>query len=705
MGRIATDRTPRIRMHVDADHNHLKDASSPYLLQHADNPVHWYPWCDEAFARARAQNKPVLLSIGYSACHWCHVMAHESFEDLEIAAVMNTHFVNIKVDREERPDIDKVYQLSHLLLTQANGGWPLTMFIDPRTRVPFYGGTYFPKASRYGLPGFMDLLLRVVTVFHDKPDDLRAQGEKLTTMLRSLAPSNADAVSADADLLAKARSQLASQYDERDGGFGAAPKFPMPMSIERILRHWAYAKRRNERDREGLEMAMHTLTGIARGGIYDHLGGGFCRYSTDRRWMIPHFEKMLSDNGLLLTVFAQALAIAPDELFAGVARETAAWLIREMQHPEGGFFSAVDADADGAEGSFYAWRREEVKRLLSADEYLVVETLYGIDKPANFESKWILHRYDAWHAVVHRLSLDREVADALLASAKAKLLAARGERVAPGRDDKVITSWNALAIRGLAKVGIVLREPSYIVAATRALDFIAAQMIDEGGLFATWRNGRRGPRAFLDDYANLLEAVLTLLQARWRDSDALLARRLADEALERFRGEDGGFFFTAHDHEQLIHRPQPTMDEVVPAGNGTMARALLCLGHLMGEPRYLDAAVAVLRWGRSAMEAYPGGHAGMLAALEDEMVPPDFVIVRGPDRELPRWLEAINTGYAPWRTAYAIPYTATALPAYLPRLVSADLRGKTVAYRCSGLSCSLPMDDLDAFLAELGVAN
>ncbi len=683
------------------DRNRLGEASSPYLLQHADNPVHWYPWCDEALARARAENKPILLSIGYSACHWCHVMAHESFEDDDTAALMNTHFVNVKVDREERPDIDKVYQLSHHLLTQGNGGWPLTMFIDPHTHVPFYGGTYFPRVSRYGLPGFKDLLLRIAAVYRDKRDELASQGEKLAAALDALGVPPAKEVSDDRALLARAMEQLTAQYDDRDGGFGSAPKFPMPLAIDRVLRHWAHAKHRGERD-GSLDMAMITLTQIARGGIYDHVGGGFCRYATDRRWMIPHFEKMLYDNGLLLSVYADALAVGPDPLFEGAVRETVAWLLREMRGSGGAFAAALDADSEGEEGRFYAWRRDEVKKLLTEDEYLVVATLYGLDKPANFEAKWVLHRHDAWHSVVERLSLERETADALLASAKQKLFAKRSERERPGLDDKVITSWNGLAIRGLTRTGVVLHERDWIDAASRALDFITANLFDDGGLYATWRAGRVGARGFLDDYANLIEATLALLAARWRDADMVLAMRLADDVLARFRAENGGFYFCANDQQPLIHRPQPTIDEVMPSGNGTLARAFDWLGHLTGEPRYLDAASEILGWARGAMEQYPVGHSGLLAALETRLADPEIVIVRGPPDAIGPWLDTLNQGYAPWRRTFAIPYDARALPKYLPKLVPAAQRDKVVAYRCVGLSCSLPVDDLDALMRSLG---
>jgi len=690
---------------AEAPPNRLARESSPYLLQHAHNPVDWYPWGEAAIERARREKKPILLSIGYSACHWCHVMAHESFEDDSTAAVMNERFVNIKVDREERPDLDKIYQLSHQLLTQSTGGWPLTMFLDPDTLVPFYGGTYFPRTPRYQLPGFVDVLVRVAQVFEEKRDELNAQGDKLVQVLASLNPSRTEPHFADEALLAAARDQLAKQYDSRDGGFGNAPKFPMPGTIERLLRQWAYSTRKGDRDREALEMAMITLTRIARGGIYDHVGGGFCRYSTDSRWMIPHFEKMLYDNGQLLSVYADALAVGPDDLFEGAVRETAAWLIDDMQHADGGFFSAVDADSEGEEGRYYVWRRDEVKRLLTEDEYLVVETLYGLDKPANFEGRWNLHRFDAWHAVIDRLSLPRDRADALLRSAKGKLAAERRRRVPPGKDDKVLTSWNGLAIKGLVKAGLVLNEPAWIDAAARAVDFIASHMFDEAGLFATWRNGEPRYRGYLDDYANLLDGVLALLAARWRDAYVQLARRLADTVLARFQDIDsGGFYFTPSDHESLIHRVKQTLDEAVPAGNGTLARCLHTLGHLFGEMRYIDAATACLAWARGAMEQYPAGHCSLLSALEDQVHPPELVLLRGPVDAIAPWARSARTGFAPWRVVFSVPYEGVAqIPAYLPKLVSSQVRSRPTAYVCSGLTCSLPIETLDALKQTLGI--
>ena len=680
--------------------NRLASETSPYLLQHADNPVHWRPWDEAALTEARDSGKPILLSIGYSSCHWCHVMAHESFEDSATAAVMNERFVNIKVDREERPDLDKVYQLAHQLLTQRPGGWPLTMFLDPETLAPFFAGTYFPKTPRHQLPSFIDLMLRIHQTFEKNRDALHEQNQKLVSLMGRLnpeAPPDGAALS-DAKLLAAAFEQLQAQYDDQYGGFGRAPKFPMPITLEWVLRHWAHGDRNGQRNRQALDMVMTTLTKMARGGIYDHLGGGFCRYATDRAWMIPHFEKMLYDNGQLLSLYADALAIGPDALFAGAVRETVDWLLREMRHPDGGFFAALDADSEGEEGKFYLWRRERIKRLLSADEYLVAETLYGIDKPPNFENQWNLHRRDAWRSVAQRLSLQPERANALLASAKQKLFQEREKRERPGLDDKVLTSWNALAIKGLAKAAVVLEEPTWLDAATNALDFIRAELWRDGVLFASWRNGRAKHPGYLDDYANLLDALTVLLQARWRDEDAAFALALADKALASFMDADaGGFFFTAHDHEALISRPKPTSDDAQPPGNGVMALALGQLGHLFGNADYLEAASRTLAWARGAMEHHPAGQCCLLTALEEQAQTPELIILRGSQDETDEWRQALWDGFHPWRQVYAIPLDAKQRPPYLPALAPLG----PVAYICSDSSCSTPIDSLDGLMAAL----
>ena len=684
--------------------NHLAGETSPYLLQHADNPVDWYPWGEDALSRAREEDKPILLSIGYSTCHWCHVMAHESFEDPATASVMNDHYINIKVDREERPDLDKIYQTALQLVNPQGGGWPLTMFLDPHTLLPFYGGTYFPNQPRYQLPAFNDLLLRLSQVYREKPDELTEQREKLAGTLGQMITPTVDAQYEDLDLLSMAREQLGQQYDEQEGGFGNAPKFPMPATLMRVLRHWAYTRRANQNDGKALDMVMITLTQIARGGIYDHLGGGFCRYATDRKWMIPHFEKMLYDNAQLLSLYSAALSLGPDELFEAAVRDTVGWLDREMRDASGGYYAAMDADSEGEEGKYYVWRRDQVKKLLTEDEYLIVETLYGLDKPANFEHRWNLHRFDSWRSVVSRLSMDRNVADSLLASARKKLFEARSTRTRPGLDGKILIAWNGLLITGLAEAGLQLKEYPWIRAAQGIADFVAAECWLDGILYATWQNGEARHRGYLDDYANLLSGLMSLLQAEWRDEDLRLAVQIADAMIEGFYDEEhGGFFFTHHDSETLIHRPKPTMDDALPPGNGTAAHALLALGHLLADQKYLDTAYATLTWARGLMERVPTGHSTLLTALEDTVYPPELVILRGPQEDMGSWRQAIRSGYTPWRRVYALPYHGdqSLLPVYLPRLVSHDQQNQVTAYVCSGLSCSLPITSLEELQAAL----
>ena len=700
--------------------NRLAQETSPYLLQHKDNPVDWHPWDEIALNLARESEKPILLSIGYASCHWCHVMAQESFEDAATASVMNDRFVNVKVDREERPDLDKVYQLAHHLLTKGQGGWPLTLFLDPETLVPFFGGTYFPKAPRYQLPGFVDLLLRVSDVFDGKRDELAVQGEKVLAVLKNLgAPAEASTLNAEA-LLAAARKALGEQFDHAEGGFGTGAKFPMPQTLERLLRHWAYqARASGERDREALDMVMTTLTRLARGGVYDHLGGGFCRYATDRQWRVPHFEKMLYDNALLIDVFADALAVGPDALFEAAVRDSIGWLLRELRHPDGAFYAALDADSEGEEGQYYVWRRDQVKRLLTAEEYDLTATLYGLDKPANFEGRWTLHRRDSWRSVVARLGLTPDEAEGLLTSARSKLLSARAERERPALDDKLLTGWNGLAIHALVKAGLQLKEAAWLEAAEACAAFLyrsawhaprrstrdanEGESQDEAGLlFATWKDGQPRYAGYLDDYANVLRGVLTLLEARWRDDDFRWAEALAATAIERFLDrEAGGFFFTAKDQDEVLFRPKPTGDDAQPPGNATLARALFKLGHLSGNGHLLEHAARILRWAQPVMEKQPANHCSMLSALEDEQYPPELIIIRGPREACEPWLAAARNGYVPWRSCYHIPYDATRTPAYLPRMVPMEERDRVTAYVCQGSSCSLPIRSLDELRAAL----
>ena len=681
--------------------NQLAKETSPYLLQHADNPVDWYPWGDEAFALAREQDKPVLLSIGYSACHWCHVMAHESFEDDATAEVMNELFVNIKVDREERPDVDKIYQTAQQLLTQRTGGWPLTMFIDPEDRRPFFGGTYFPNEARYGMPAFSELLKSVATYFREQRDEVRRQGAKLTEVLGRLEPPAAgDDISITAEPLAKLRNSLGRTFDQEYGGFGSAPKFPHPTTIDRLLRQWRDSADSDDPDLDALYMATLTLTRMADGGLFDHVGGGFCRYSVDRYWQIPHFEKMLYDNGPLLALYAQAFLATGDERFAAVANATADWMLADMRSPEGGFYATRDADSEGEEGLYYLWTPEQVRELLGDNDYPLFASRFGLDEPANFEGQWHLTVQRSIEDVAAGADVaESDVIDAI-DRGRQTLLAARAGRVPPGRDEKQLTAWNALAIRGLAIAGSALERDDLLDAAAGAIAFIRKTLFVDGRLLASYKDGEARFPAYLDDHAFLLDALLELLQAQWSTEHLQFAVTLADTLLEHFEDADnGGFFFTANDHEELIHRPKPLADESVPSGNGIAAFALQRLGFLLGETRYLDAAERTLRAAWRAMDEYPHGHVTLLTALEEYVEHPEIIVMRGDADEVARWRDAAAKLYAPRRLVFAIPRDEQSLPGALADRAAMD--GETVAYRCLGTHCELPVTSWEALAANL----
>ncbi len=677
--------------HSNGPRNRLAKETSPYLLQHAANPVDWHAWGAEAIALARQLDRPILLSIGYSACHWCHVMAHESFEDEATAAVMNRLFVNIKLDREERPDLDKVYQLAHQLLTQRAGGWPLTMFLAPDDLTPFFGGTYFPREPRYGMPAFGDLMQKVAAFYREQRETVRTQNAALRGVFGELVPpAAADGQPLNGEPIAQARRELEAAFDARHGGFGRAPKFPHASSIERLLRDWQATSAGTAPDLQALYMATLTLKRMAEGGLNDQLGGGFCRYSVDAQWMIPHFEKMLYDNGALLALYAQAAVATGDGCFREVALQTAAWALGEMRSPGGGFHAALDADSEGHEGRFYVWQRDEIAALTSPGEYRVLAQCYGLDREANFEGAWHLHR-----VAEPATAEDR----ALFDSGRARLLAARSRRVRPGLDDKVLTGWNGLMIRGLAISGRLLGESAHVDAAARAVDFLRGQCWRDGVLLAAWKDGAARIPAYLDDHAYLLDALLELLQARFRATDLAFARDLADALLARFADrERGGFWFTAEGQDPPMHRPKGFADDATPAGNGVAAQALARLGWLLGETRYLDAAEATLRGGWTSLARVPQAHTAMLTALDEYLDPVEIIVIRGSGAAVADWSAALAPLYAPRRLVLAIPADAGGLP---EALASKRVRDGTVAYICRGPQCSEPIVELGVLIAVL----
>ncbi len=664
--------------------NRLAAETSPYLRQHADNPVDWRPWDEAALAAARAQDKPILLSIGYSACHWCHVMAHESFEDAATAAVMNDLYINIKVDREERPDLDKIYQLAHQALTRRGGGWPLTVFLTPDDHLPFYAGTYFPREPRYGMPPFVQVLQQVRSYWDQRRDDVRSQNAALAEFLNDYGnAASTTAALTDAPVRA-ALTQSERSFDPIHGGHAGAPKFPHCPEMELLL---------EMKSRETVEL---TLRRMAAGGIHDQIGGGFCRYSVDERWEIPHFEKMLYDNAQLLPLYAKT----GGETNTHVAHELVAWLQREMTAASGGFYSALDADSEHEEGKFYVWQRDEVRALLTPEEFAVVEPHYGFDRPQNFE-------HVAWNPIVavplediaNALALASGEAAVCLQSARAKLFAARSGRVRPGLDDKILTSWNALMIGGLASASRWLRAPDWMGLADKALDGLYANAWRDGRLHAS--DSAKLP-GYLDDHAFLLDALLECLRYRWSRRDLDWAIALADALLARFEDrEHGGFWFTANDHETLIQRPKPWADEAVPSGNGIAARALLRLGHLTGEIRYLDAAERTLRAAYSTMQQMPLGCASLLRALHDFLQPRTRVVIRVNDGvEAAEWGEALRGVTPEVADIYLIPAGAD-----LPGVLAAQShRRGGLGYVCRGASCmpavSSPADLLQALVGS-----
>lgn len=674
--------------------NHLAHETSPYLLQHADNPVDWHPWNAATLQLARAADKPILLSIGYSACHWCHVMAHESFEDEAVAAVMNEHFINIKVDREERPDLDQIYQNAHYLLTRRSGGWPLTIFLDA-DGTPFYSGTYFPKQARYGLPGFPDLLLRISHAYSEKRSELTAQGAQLVAALAAWQPVKDEAdVQFSNTPVAAAVQQHLQNFDRVNGGFGAAPKFLHPAELDLLL-HQGQA----QHDAQARHTALFTLQQMALGGLYDQLGGGFCRYSVDASWDIPHFEKMLYDNGLMLGLYCDAWLCSNDDLYAHVVQRSADWVMREMQSPHGAYYASLDADSEHEEGKFYVWQRNEIRALLSDDEYALVKPYYGLDSTPNFEDHaWNLRVSQPLGELAQNLHLDPEQASALLAAAQTKLLGARGQRIRPGRDEKILGSWNGLMIAGMAKSASVFARADWLHSAQQAMDFIRETLWQEGKLLATHKDGKSHLNAYLDDHAFLLDAALALLQTEFRSVDLDFAVRLADALLERFEDtQNGGFFFTSHDHETLIQRNKTGQDNATPCGNGIAAKGLLRLSELTGEARYAQAAERCLKLFFPQMQASPGQFSSLCSALDMLLQPPSLLILCGPPNETAAWRAAVSVQYQPELMIITLTGEESALPPPLHKPHTAN----TTAWLCQGTHCLAPIYKLSELVEAL----
>jgi uncharacterized protein YyaL (SSP411 family) len=677
--------------------NHLIHETSPYLLQHAHNPVDWYPWSDEALRKAKSENRPILLSIGYSACHWCHVMERESFEDEKIAALMNDLFVNIKVDREERPDLDEIYMNAVQMLT-GRGGWPMTVFLTPEGK-PFYGGTYFPPEDRYGVPGFPKILQGVANAYREKPQDVERSVEQILTALQRMSLSTESQQPFSSDVIAQSAEQLAQAYDADHGGLGKAPKFPNVGVYELFLRHYRHSK-----GSRFLEMVTHTLTKMAQGGIYDHVGGGFHRYSVDAKWLVPHFEKMLYDNAQLVRIYAQVYCVTGEPFYKQVVDETMTYLIREMLHAEGGFYSTQDADSEGEEGKFFVWTEAEITRILGEEASEIFCRIYDVSEEGNFEEKNILHPILTLEQAGKFFRRDPKAIESLVSDAKVKLFEEREKRIKPFRDEKILTSWNGLMLSGLAEAIKIARHPAYLEAANRTVDFIFTKMFRDGRLLHTYKNGTAKILGYLDDYAFLAAGLLDLFEATLNRAHLDRAVELAEIMSEEFWDEaGGGFFYTGRSHERLIAQSKPIFDGSIPSGNAVATQVLLRLYHYTGKEDYLKRAERILRAYYNAMENQPFGFAHMLAALDFYLQKPKEVVLVGDkkDPETAELLAKIHALYLPNMTLQL------ASPDDSLEKISSLLAGKKqiedkpTVYVCHNFTCSRPVvewDDLKPLL-------
>jgi uncharacterized protein YyaL (SSP411 family) len=655
--------------------NRLKDEISPYLLQHADNPVDWYPWGEEAFRKAREEDKPIFLSIGYSACHWCHVMERESFEDEHTAAILNEHFVSIKVDREERPDIDRIYMEAVQAMT-GSGGWPMSVFLTPDGK-PFYGGTYFPPTPRQGMPAFTEVLLAVANAWRDR----RGEVEKTTQQVLKVLHADASEAAGTSERMAfntlkAAVSALEDDYDHQHGGWGQPPKFPQPMTIDFLMRYNYTVDHP-----ETLRMALHTLEKMARGGIYDQLGGGFHRYSVDERWLVPHFEKMLYDNALLARVYLHAWQMSRNDFYRIIAEETLDYVIREMTVAGGGFAASQDADTDGEEGKFYLWTADQISERLG-DEATSFGAAYDVTPQGNFEGKNILHFVG---------SLDRRQA---FSEARRQLFLARQDRTRPARDDKVLTSWNGLMLAAFAEASWVLDRQDYLDVARRNADFLLREMTREGfRLWHAWRDGKPQVEGFLEDYANLVEGLLTLYQADFDTRWYQAAEGLTKTMLEHFQGADG-FYDTGDYHEKLITRPREIQDTATPSGNAMAVTVLLELGDLAMNQEYSNLATSLLQRMQPLMRQYPLGFSQWLSALVYAMSPTrEIAIVGDPAHEQTRaLLDVCRKGFRPHQVlAMSTPDgDGRSVPLSQNR---PQVRGQATAYVCIESTCRPPVVD------------
>lgn len=663
--------------------NHLINETSPYLLQHAHNPVDWYPWGEEAFAKAKAEDKPVLVSIGYSACHWCHVMEHESFEDEETAAVMNENFVNIKVDMEERPDVDQIY-MTFVQLTTGRGGWPMNVFMTAE-KLPFFGGTYFPPVNRYNMPSFRQILVSVSEAYRDKRDELLHSANDILGEMRRVGLSEFSPVGLTTEQLDSAFQSFARTFDAANGGFGGAPKFPPSMSLEFLLRY--YKRTGNE---NALEIVRKTCQKMAEGGIYDQLGGGFHRYAVDAIWLAPHFEKMLYDNAQLIRIYLHLFQVTKDGFFKRIAEETLEYVSREMLDEGGAFYSTQDADSEGEEGKFFIWEPEEIKAVLGEEDAQIFNFYYDVSEAGNFEEKNILNINNTIADAAKALKISEDKLNEVLERGRSALFEVREKRIKPFRDEKVLTAWNGLMLAAFAEAAAILGRDDLLEIAKRNADFVIENMQIDGRLLRTWKEGKAKLNGYLEDYANFTDGLVELFQASGEHVYLREAKRLADLMITEFWDEEsGGFYFTSNDHEELIVRTKDFTDNASPSGNSAAADVFLKLAKLLGDERYERFGVTVLRLTAPQIRRYPNGFGKALAAMEfylDKVK--EIVIIGDKGNELEREI------YAEFLPAKVV-VVSTQLGAasdLIPLLAErAAIGGKATAYVCEDFVCQRPV--------------
>jgi uncharacterized protein len=675
--------------------NRLINENSPYLLQHAENPVDWHPWGEEALEKSRREEKPIFLSIGYAACHWCHVMEHESFEDQAIAAIMNEHFVNIKVDREERPDLDNIYMQAVVSMT-GQGGWPMSVFLTPEGQ-PFYGGTYFPPEPRYHMPSFREVLLSVERVWREDREQILESSLKITQHIQNAGLAQSQQTEIHISILQEAVTRLGQAYDWKDGGWGQAPKFPQPMAIEFLLRQATRG------DKIALDMAIHALKAMARGGMYDLVGGGFARYSVDDFWLVPHFEKMLYDNAQLALVYLHAFLITGDDDFRRVCEATLDFVLREMTHPEGGFYSSLDADSEGEEGTFYVWTPDQIRTAIGDPQgATLLMASYGVTQRGNFEGSNVLQRVLDDEQIAEEFGIPVEAIPEKLARLHSQLLAARAERVRPGTDDKILTSWNALMMISFAEAGRYLQRTDYTVVAKRNAEFLLNSLSADNRLLRSWRKGQAKHNAYLEDYAALILGLLALYQSdpdpRWFEQ----ARQLTEEMSTHFPDPEGGFFDTRDDHETLLYRPKDVQDNAFPSGNALAANVLLQMSAYEYNREWRKMAEKMLEQMGENLTRYPTGFGQWLCAADYALGPLKEVAILG-SPENPQTKALVDSLWEQYRPRLAAAISDLPIEPQGPKLLEERdlINDQPSAYVCQNFTCQQPVNTPKDLIIQL----